>query len=178
MHDQTDANILGVKRIMIPTDFSPPADRALLYAIRYAETTGSEMLVLHVEHHGSAPWGTPAKEYLHCKERAHQQMRERLDALIARFSRNPEKPLPFHYRLIIVGGDAAQEIIKSALDHSIDMIFIPTHGYRGMKRIFLGGTAQKVVRYAACPVVVVREKDQDLITPPKEAEPAGNQGCP
>ena len=38
----------------------------------------------------------------------------------------------------------------------IDLIIISTHGRTGLAHVFLGSTAEKVVRHAACPVLVVR----------------------
>lgn len=58
------------------------------------------------------------------------------------------------------------EIAKAARDLKMDVIVISTHGHTGLKRVFLGSTADRVVRHATCPVLTVRsvpgKKSPDL----------------
>jgi nucleotide-binding universal stress UspA family protein len=55
-------------------------------------------------------------------------------------------------------GAAADEIADLATDLEADLIVVGTHSRRGMERLLLGSVAERVVRIAPCPVVVVREK--------------------
>ncbi len=55
-------------------------------------------------------------------------------------------------------GDPAEKICAIAADVDADMIVIGTHGRTGIKRLLIGSVAEKVVRLAGCPVLVVREK--------------------
>ena len=41
------ASIVGIQRILVPTDFSPTSQRALDYATRLAESTGAVMILMH-----------------------------------------------------------------------------------------------------------------------------------
>jgi nucleotide-binding universal stress UspA family protein len=52
----------------------------------------------------------------------------------------------------IVEGEAAEEILKYAREHRVDLIMMPTHGYGPFRRFLLGSVAQKVLREANCPV--------------------------
>jgi nucleotide-binding universal stress UspA family protein len=70
-------------------------------------------------------------------------------------------------------GDAAQEILQMAARIDADLIFVGSHGHRGLQRLLLGSTAERVVRGASCPVLVVRDKDYHRTLAP-EIEPA----CP
>ena len=54
-----------------------------------------------------------------------------------------------------------------------DIVFVGTHGRTGVKRALLGSVAERVVRGASCPVLVIRDKDYHLTLAP-EIEPA----CP
>ena len=45
------------------------------------------------------------------------------------------------------------------------LIIISTHGYTGLKHALLVGTAERVVRHAPCPVLVVREREHGLERP-------------
>ena len=55
------------------------------------------------------------------------------------------------------GVSAFQEICKLAQEIPADLIVLPTHGYTGLKHVFLGSTAERVVQHAPCPVFVVRQ---------------------
>jgi nucleotide-binding universal stress UspA family protein len=48
------------------------------------------------------------------------------------------------------------EIVDAAIETKCDLLVIPTHGRTGLKHYLLGGTAERVVRHATCPVLVVR----------------------
>jgi len=60
-------------------------------------------------------------------------------------------------------GLAAFEIVEAAKELDVDLIVIATHGYTGWKHFCIGSTAERVVRAAPCPVLVVREKEHDFV---------------
>jgi universal stress protein A len=47
---------------------------------------------------------------------------------------------------------------------NMDLIILSTHGRTGLKYVFMGSTAEHVVRYAPCPVLVVREHEHEFVT--------------
>lgn len=53
-------------------------------------------------------------------------------------------------------GDPGLEIADYAERHKADLIVIPSHGYHGVKRVILGSVTERVLRHAACPVLVLR----------------------
>lgn len=68
-------------------------------------------------------------------------------------------------------GLPADEIVWFAAHIDADMIVLSTHGRRGLKRLLMGSVAEKVVRLAGCPVVVVREKSHEPGARVPEIEP-------
>jgi nucleotide-binding universal stress UspA family protein len=52
--------------------------------------------------------------------------------------------------------EAADGISAYAELHDFDLIVLPSHGHTGLKRLLIGSTAERVVRLAHCPVLVVR----------------------
>jgi nucleotide-binding universal stress UspA family protein len=71
-------------------------------------------------------------------------------------------------------GYAPDEIVWLAAHVDADVIVLATHGRRGLKRLLLGSVAEKVVRLAGCPVMVVREKQHHADWRVPEIEPV----CP
>ncbi len=53
-------------------------------------------------------------------------------------------------------GDPGQEITSFAKEHQADLIVIPSHGYGFLRHMLLGSVAERVVRLAHCPVLVLR----------------------
>ena len=61
----------------------------------------------------------------------------------------------------VLEGNPALEITKFAKDHGCDLIVVGTLGKSGIDRILLGSVAEKVVRIAPCPVLVIRGQKQN-----------------
>lgn len=62
-------------------------------------------------------------------------------------------------------GIASHEIVETARELDVDLIVMATHGRTGWKHFAIGSTAERVVRAAPCPVLVVREKEHDFVYP-------------
>jgi Universal stress protein family len=61
-------------------------------------------------------------------------------------------------------GRPFHEIVTLAEALHIDLIIVATHGHTGLKHVFLGSTAERVIRHAPCPVLVVREKEREFVS--------------
>ena len=60
-------------------------------------------------------------------------------------------------------GNAVKEILDVASERNCDLIILSTHGRTGLDRFISGSTAEKVVRRAGCPILVVRPHEHDFI---------------
>ena len=69
----------------------------------------------------------------------------------------------FLKEVIVRVGTAFEVITNLARDCEADLIVITTHGHTGLKHVFLGSTAERVVRHAPCPVLVVRKREHDFV---------------
>jgi nucleotide-binding universal stress UspA family protein len=148
--------MLPVKRILCPTDFSEPSYAALKAAAELAGHFNAELDVVHVV--GAVPLvpttpaGAPvAFDVEGYRRELEQNSRKRLEKSI-----EPMIPEGVRYRPFVLHGEAADRIVDLARDEGADMIVISTHGSTGIKRIFFGSVAEKVVRHAACPVLTIR----------------------
>jgi nucleotide-binding universal stress UspA family protein len=138
---------LSPKRTVVPIDFSDLSHQALDKAIEIAGEDG-EVLVIHVltELSTMEPgnlYGTVTDEDR--IKSAEEFLRKKLaDDKYARVS------------VHAVIGDAGREITAFAERESADLIVIPSHGYGFVKHLLLGSVAERVVRLAHCPVLVLR----------------------
>jgi universal stress protein A len=54
-------------------------------------------------------------------------------------------------------------IVETAQDQAMELIIIATHGHSSLAHVLLGSTVERVVRYAPCPVLVVRQQEHEFI---------------
>ena len=143
----------SVKKILVPTDFSPPAARALDEAAELARTYGASVTLFHVYGlpapipDGASAYGPDLIATL--EENARASLAAACDELRRRM---PEAP-PVDAKALL--GFAAQEIVAEARRGQFDLIVMGTHGRTGIKHMLLGSVAERVVRTAPVPVLTV-----------------------
>ncbi|MFQ5666355.1 MAG: universal stress protein [Candidatus Binatia bacterium] len=146
------------KRILVTTDFSEAGNHAIDHAFRMAADHQAEVLLCHVVEMVLAPNPLYAHYYPsdllnpEVRRDAETEAHRALRALVPK--EGPLAGLP--HTTVVLHGLAAEEIIRAAADHKVDLIVIATHGRTGLKHLFMGSTAERVIRYVKCPVLVVR----------------------
>src|SRR5215831_10375056 len=150
--------VLNLKKILVPIDFSPMSKQALQYSVRFAEQFGCEIVLLHVIEPVTAIAGAPLAVDIFAQPEEDTIAAEAELACLAASSGN--RPNSFTSAVRI--GHAPNEITKAAKELDVDLIMIPTHGYTSWRHLCIGSTAERVVRTAPCPVLVVREKEHEF----------------
>jgi nucleotide-binding universal stress UspA family protein len=145
--------MLPPKLILSPIDFSDSSQAALEVAADFAARFGAELLLVHV---------MPAIEDLPTsvsvfKEGEYDQSLDdaaakRLADLAATLARKNVKARTE----MGTANDVGMELVRIAEHEHADMIIIATHGMTGWHKIAFGSVAEKVVKQASCPVLVLR----------------------
>ena len=150
--------MLGIKRILCPTDFSEYSHRALAHAIAVAKWNNARITVLHVVPVVfPPPLAVPAPAPPIPLDR---KSRERLLLDLAAFAAPAERArIPVTVEL--VEGDAVAAILTAAEEGKADLIVLGTHGARGFERFVLGSVTEKVLRKADCPVMTIPRGEPD-----------------
>jgi universal stress protein A len=148
---------IAIKKILVPTDFSDSSKKALNYAVSFARQFGSKIVLIHV----LEPDSSLALETFPptCIEELKANTEENLRGLV----RAARESGITGATSMIRSGMPAHEIVEAAKESAVDLIVIATHGYTGWKYFCIGSTADRVVRAAPCPVLVVREKEHEFI---------------
>ena len=134
--------------IVVPVDFSAPSIAALRYARRIAQERHSTLVVTHVVEPLHPDWRMDtARLQRDFRNHGLRQLRE----LMRR-----EFPPPLYARAKLCSGHPVEEINAVARECNADLIVIATHGRTGLPHVLLGSVAERVVRHAPCPVLVVR----------------------
>jgi nucleotide-binding universal stress UspA family protein len=159
---------LKIKTILVPLDFSRASMQVLKYAIPLAEEFKAAIHVVHVQ---------PADEVT-AISRAGHLMLNCADAIALMQDRLAEVQQKHDVRFWpdnchVVFGRPFEEICKLAREIEADLIVLPTRGHSGLKHVVLGSTAERVVRYAPCPVLVPRGKTYRSLISNSDAAKAG-----
>jgi nucleotide-binding universal stress UspA family protein len=147
--------VIQIKSILAPTDFSTHSERAVRYACQLAERLGASLHLLHVLSEilpaGPDPLLMPAMPAQYYKENE-DRARETLGRLI-----EPSWGKPAAIVTSVRWGSPVESIVGYAVEHSVDMITIATHGRTGLSHVLLGSVAEHIVREAPCPVLTIRD---------------------
>lgn len=139
------------RRILVATDFSEPAARALDYALTLAGALGAEVILVHV--YEVPVYAFPDGAFLataEISERLAEAARAALDAAIAARA-SSKVPL----RGVLRTGTPWTEIETAAKEEKADLVVVGTNGRTGLARALLGSVAEKVVRTSPCPVLTI-----------------------
>jgi nucleotide-binding universal stress UspA family protein len=142
-----------LKRIVVPIDCSETSVHALPYAEAIADEFGAEVILLHV----MEPFGAEEQSKHIYDDAAEGEYEAAAEACLTRLSQE-SLTRDRRIRTAVRRGVPYQEITRAATAISADLIVLTTRGYTGLKHVLLGSTAERVVRHADCPVLVVREK--------------------
>jgi nucleotide-binding universal stress UspA family protein len=146
--------MLAVRRVLVPTDFSDNSAPAVRYAAEIAEKFGAELVLLHVVQDlalvlpdAVMPTAVATPNLDDMIAAAKTGIANQVAALgLAKF--NPKGEVRV--------GSPATEIVAAAADLHADLLCISTHGRTGLAHFLLGSVAERIVRHASCPVLVVR----------------------
>ncbi len=157
--NQTRAAV-RVEKILVPTDFSSTSGKALEYAAALAAQFGATITLLHVAEIGSMGYEHGAGDF----PRMEAQLRIAAEKQIADcVNDSPEIEIQIGRGWPFGGKRAYHEIVEAAREQHSDLIIISTHGITGLDHLIMGSTAERVVRFAPCPVLVVRGREHEFI---------------
>ncbi len=140
------------KKILLPTDGSKFAEKAAKHAIWIADSSGAEVIVLNVIE-TSTLVGLPAEDLIvRIKEILKEEGKKALENIsnVLKESGRTVKLTPKTKE-----GSPADVILKTINEENIDLVVMGTSGKTGLDRFLLGSVAEKVVKSATCPVLVV-----------------------
>ncbi|MFN7978771.1 MAG: universal stress protein [Vicinamibacterales bacterium] len=142
--------------ILCPIDFSPAAERALRHAMALSGLVAAHLTVVTV----NDPLLVAAASASGHEEALNDQMER---ALLETLERVPAPDSPLLPALDIVTGDPADEILKAAERAGAGLVVMGTRGLGAAGRLLFGSTAERVIRDAHVPVLVVPDLAPDRL---------------
>ncbi len=147
-------------KLLVATDFSPPAEAALHRAMTVARSFAAEITVCHVLQdireamavmRREARWELVAGDINKYEASLCQESETRLDELLRPFQ-DGSVQLRHETRI----GAPYLQLIHAVQEQAHDLLFVGTRGMTGLKRLVLGSTAQRLLRNCPAPVWVVK----------------------
>ena len=139
------------RRILVATDFAESAERALACAVQLARQHGAELILLHVYMDLPAYPEITAGQV----EAIYEEQRRWIEDALERRAR-AARGEGLLARTRLRTGPAASTIAATAMEERADLLVVGTHGRSGLDRLIVGSVAERVVRLAPCPVLVVK----------------------
>ncbi len=149
----TPATALGIRRILVPIDFSVHSKNALKYAVPMAGQFHAALHLVYVVEPTIYPADLGFGQVVlpRVEEELRQKGAEELQALIER-EIGGAVPATFAVRT----GNPHHEILAEAEEQTVDLIIVATHGHSGVEHMLFGSTADRIVHHAPCPVLTIR----------------------
>jgi nucleotide-binding universal stress UspA family protein len=147
-----------MKRILVPTDFSDCARYALEFACEIALKNNSKLLIIHTVEYpfggGIDPTGASVfqsfdDDYINILKK---RGRDKMAGIVSQL------PIPSdEISQLVEIGHTPTLIVDAIREYSIDLVVMGTHGASGVREMFVGSNAEKIVRSAPCPVITLKK---------------------
>ena len=141
-----------VQKVLFPTDFTGASIHAAAYALSLAESYKAKLFVVHVVEtaHEARGFYLPHLPF----DKMDEEMIESANGMLKRFANMRFKGYN-NIELRVLEGEPYKEILKVISGNDIDMVVMGTFGKARLDRVIFGSTTERVMRKAACPVLVV-----------------------
>lgn len=145
------------KKILVPTDGSKFSQKAYRTALEIGELSKAEIILLHVISLSSTYWRASEPFPIVIEESdLDETAQEVLDSTVEGVDQRG-----LVVRMRKESGYPAQVIVDMAEDEGVDLIVMGNHGYSPFVATVLGSVSQRVLYGASCPVLIVKEDEQE-----------------
>ena len=148
---------MQIRTILVPSDFSAHAKKALELAIELAQAFGAKIEIVHA-YLAQPPPSTSLETGLSIAEGYFEQARDHArQQVLLLASQQKDSGVEVHGRA--VENAASQAILDVAEEIRPDLIVMGTRGQTGLEHVLLGSVAERTARLAPCPVMTVKAGD-------------------
>ena len=143
------------KSILVPTDFSEHSDRAVRQAADIAEQNNAKIFLLHVVdklQQCAIDYCIPLETMMKVQEDSEKEAKRKMQEEANKILQSKKIDLAFDVK----SGVPFEEILKEQQERNADLIVIASHGRTGILKTLIGSVAERVMREAKCPVLLVR----------------------
>jgi len=159
------------KRILVAIDGSETSEHAFDTAVHLANDNDAQLQPLYVVDNPLMAYDAPGYDPTILRDACIEEGQRLMADALARMKHENVAGVPRIVDVAPIGEDISERIRISANEFNADLLVLGTHGRRGFKRLFLGSVAERVVRSASLPVLMVPSR-QAHTTVSENARPA------
>jgi nucleotide-binding universal stress UspA family protein len=153
-------------RILVALDGSDTASHALDAALKLAANHGAQLLPLYVIDVPVIAYDAPGFDPSIIRNAFEEEGRRIASDAQARLAKRGVTGTPRVVEISPPGEDVAHRINATAREWQADLIVMGTHGRRGLRRMVLGSVAERVLRSAICPVLMIPARAGEISVGP------------
>ncbi|NPT56146.1 universal stress protein [Paraburkholderia elongata] len=143
------------QQILVAVEGSETSTRALDAALQFAHDAGAKLQPLFVVDVPLLVYDLPGSDLTHARNALLEQGRHVMDDAVASMKRAGVQGTPRIVETDLAGNDIAHCILRAASEFKADVVVMGTHGRRGFRRLVLGSVAERFLRIAQCPVLMI-----------------------
>ncbi|MFL9899518.1 universal stress protein [Paraburkholderia fungorum] len=159
------------QRILVAIDGSETSEHAFESALQLAHDNGAQLQPLYVVDNPLMAYDASGYDPTILRDACIEEGQRLMADALARMKHENVAGVPRIVDVAPIGEDISERIRISANEFNADLLVLGTHGRRGFKRLFLGSVAERVVRSASLPVLLVPSR-QAHTTVSENARPA------
>ena len=144
---------MTIKRMLCASDFSPASRPALRLAQELARALKANLILFHA-YETAVPIGNGGYLPPSVMQEMLTATRDAAAQSLKRLARSPQGK-SVRISTLLAEGPAAAAIVRTAKKNRVDLVVMGTHGRTGVRRLLMGSVADRVIRTASCPVLVV-----------------------
>lgn len=160
------------QQILVAVDGSETSLRALDAALQLAHDAGAQLQPLFVVDVPIMAYDVPGYDPTCVRDALLEEAKQVTDDAVTRMRQAGVAGTPRIIEADPVADDVAHCIQRAAADFKADVVVIGTHGRRGFQRMVLGSVAERFLRIAQCPVLMISahcaESPASKVTLPSE----------
>ena len=156
---------VSVKRILVPTDLTEESLKTIEFGLALAQRFGAHLTLLHVYRQSYAVQfvrGPNSSDEV-WKDRMHfaDTLKSWAKSVKERFADSDAE-----FR----DGEPGEEIASTAKERDVDLIVLSTHHYNWLTRLAYGCDAERILRHAPCPILIVQTDNNKASEPEEEKD--------
>ena len=143
------------KSILVPTDFSEYSDRAIKQAVDIAEQNNAKIYMIHVVdvlQQCAIDYCIPLEVMQKVQSDSEKEAAKKMQAEANKILQSKKIEVAFDVK----SGTPYEAILQEQQERKADLIVIASHGRTGILKSLIGSVAERVMREAKCPVLLVR----------------------
>jgi universal stress protein A len=149
--EKTEATMAEWRNICCAVDFSEPSRLAMRQAASLASHFQAELTLLHVHE----PPPPSATDLLVSPPEMFEQAATQMERILIGWCKDAEEIARRPVKRVLLFGKPAAEIVRYVRENAFDLVVVSTHGRTGLRHVVLGSVAERIVRSAGRPVLVV-----------------------